>query len=233
MVAVQLDGLERPGSALHLQPVGAAGDGGTHRLSRFDKADVTLYGVRAQTLDFDAILTFRARGYCAKRYEIASAGGVSLDVDGSGRAQRSARRDGESLPALALHLHAKARQHVERDLYVGAGDELAHHLDDDGPRRNQGQRHQQSCEELARHVATHPDGRIQLQCGFADFERGESIIAEVIDAAAELSQRIHQVADRPLVHPGNAAELKVATHHGQRSRERAHGGAGVAQEKLG
>ena len=72
MVAVKVDGAQRPGAALHMQPVGAALNLGTHGARSFDKANIALDGVQAHALNFDAILACKACAERAKRYEIAS-----------------------------------------------------------------------------------------------------------------------------------------------------------------
>ena len=67
-----------------------------------------------------------------------------------------------------------------------------------------------------------PQGRIALLC-------------QALDGAAQLAQRVHEVANRALVHARYAAEFKLcalgAGQQGQSCRERAHGGAGIAQEQ--
>ena len=114
---------------------------------------------------------------------------------------------------------------------VGFGDQLAHHFDGDravcGQQR---QRHQQRGQELAGDIATYLDGGITelAEIGLADVQRRKALIFQVINLAAQLAQRIDQVANRALVHTGNARHLKTAPQHRQGRRQWAHGSTGVA-----
>ena len=74
---------------------------------------------------------------------------------------------------------------------------------------------------------------MQLQRRRTNAQRRKARVTQVIDRAAELAQRIHQIANRALVHAGHTAELKVAAQHGQRGSQRAHRGTGIAHEELG
>lgn len=235
VVAVQVDGLQGPGAARDVQPVGAAGHLGAHGLGGFDKADVALDRVLAHAQHLDAILAASARGNGAQCYEIAGGGGVGLDVDVAGRLVAAAGRNHEALPALVAHGDAKARQQLQRDVDVGLGDQFAHHLDADvAVAGQQGQGHQQRGQELAGDIAAHGDGGIaQLaEVGLADAQGRIAGVAQVVDVAAQLAQGVHQIADGALVHARHAGHLEVATQHGQGRRQRAHGGAGIAQEQL-
>ena len=72
----------------------------------------------------------------------------------------------------------------------------------------QRQRQQQGRQELAGDITAHPDfsAGVQRTAGRAvQRQRRKAVVAEVIDAAAELAQRVHQVANRPLVHARHAA----------------------------
>ena len=81
VVAVEVNGLERPGAAPDLQSVGAAGDACPHGLRGFYKADITLDGVQPYALNIQVIFAVSACCNCAKRYEIASRRGVRFDMD--------------------------------------------------------------------------------------------------------------------------------------------------------
>ena len=94
------------------------------------------------------------------------------------------------------------------------------------------QSHQQSREELAGHIAAHLNGRIELERRLANVQRRKAVVAQVVNVAAEQTQRIDQIANRALVHARHAFEREVATQHRQCRRERAHGRARVAHEKL-
>ena len=120
---------------------------------------------------------------------------------------------------------------------IGPGDQLAHHLDGDvalcpGDIGQQGQGHQQRGQELAGDIAAHLDGfAAQLaEVGLADLQGRKAFILQIVDLAAQLAQRIDQVADGAFVHAGNARHLEVAAQHRQRRSQRAHGRAGIAQE---
>jgi len=84
-----------------------------------------------------------AGGNGAQGHKVAGRRGVALDMDFAGRLVAAAGRDGETLPALAMHLDAKARQQVERDLDVRLGDELTGDFEANVPLGHQRQRHQQ------------------------------------------------------------------------------------------
>ena len=135
---------------------------------------------------------------------------------------------------MAAHGDAEAREQPKRDADVGLGDERTVHLYGDALLRGrQRQRHEQGSEELAGHVATHANGGIQPQRGLPDVQRRKAGRAQIVHAAAEAAERINQVSDGALVHAGYAAQCVVAAQHGERRRERAHGGAGVAEEEVG
>src|SRR6218665_2905562 len=70
-------------------------------------------------------------------------------------------------------------------------------------------------------------------CGMCDAQRRVAVVAEVVDPATELAQRIDQITDRALVHARHARELELAAEQGQRCRQRAHRGAGIAQKEFG
>jgi len=125
-----------------------------------------------------------------------------LHVQQARRGVAAARGQGETLPALALDPHAKALQQIQGDVYIRFADEFAHHLDDDVLAfRHQRQRQQQGREKLAGHIAAHLDRRVELQALMAfEMQRRVAVLAGVVNVATELAQRIHQVANRALVH---------------------------------
>ena len=105
-----------------------------------------------------------------------------------------------------MHLDAKARQQLQRDLDVGLGDQLAHHVDDDVLRPGrQRQRHQQRGEELAGDVAAHRDRLIKSEIRLADVQGRKAVLTQILHVAAQRPQRIDQIANRPFVHARNAA----------------------------
>ncbi len=61
----------------------------------------------------------------------------------------------------------------------------------------------------------------------------KTIFALVVDARADATQRIHQVADWPLVHPRHTREAVLAVGECQRCREWTEGGASVAEKEIG
>ena len=125
----------------------------------------------------------------------------------------AALRNDEALPALVAHGDAEALQQVQRDRDVGLRDQLAHHFDGDvAIAGHQAQRLQQPGEELARHIAAHTDRRIELErvhAAVAEAQWRVAILAEMLDRAAQRPQRVHQVADGPLVHARHAADFEA------------------------
>jgi hypothetical protein len=239
VVAVERDGLQRPGAAVYLEPVGPALDLCTHQARGLDEADVALDGVRADT--FDVHRRAAVRGDRAQRDEVGRRRGIALDVDVPWRGIAAAGRDGEALEAVALHLDAEACQQVQRDLDVGLGDQLALDLDHDGRlggHQRQGQ--QQRGEELARDIPAHADRHLRIQPAAthaAQAQRWIAGLAEVFDRAAQRAQGVDQVANRPLVHALDAGEIEAPAlrrgEHGERRRQWAHRRAGIAEEELG
>ena len=150
----------------------------------------------------------------------------------TGRLVAAAGRDGEALPALAPHPDAKARQQIQRDLDVRLGDQLAGDFETNVLLGHQGQRHQQGCQKLARHITANGNGFVQRELARLQVQGRKSVLAQIVNAAAKLAQRIDQVADGALVHARHAREFIVAAQQCQRGRQRAHGGAGVAHEQL-
>ena len=135
-----------------------------------------------------------------------------------------------------VDLNAEPRQQLQGDGDVGLGNQLTHHFNVyGGLGGDQGQRHEQRCEELARHIPTHLDGLVQCQCrnsiAVRDAQRRVAGIAQVIDVAAQLPQGIHQVANGAFVHARHAREFKLATQQRQRSGQWAHGRACIAHEQ--
>ena len=140
----------------------------------------------------------------------------------TGRGVLAARRDGETLPSVALHGHAKALQQIEGDFNVGLGNQFTHDFNRDGlpwlsltvdadGACDQWQRQQQCGQELTGNIATHTDGDIQVQgrwLAVADLQWRVARLPAVTDRAAQLNQCFHQVANGALVHACNATEGK-------------------------
>ena len=238
VVAVHLHGLQRPFSAANLQPVGAAFDIGTHGACGFHKADVALHGVETHAQHLDAVVARAARGQRAECDEVAGRRRIGLDVHHARRAITAAGGNREALPVVVLHLNAETRQQLKRDVDVGPRDQLADHLDLNIAvlgRERQG--HQQRRQELARHIAAHAHRCVERQRRQAramlDVQRRKTVVAEIVDLAAELAQCVDQVANRALVHARHAREFKLAAEQGQRRGERAHRRSGIAQKQLG
>ena len=59
----------------------------------------------------------------------------------------------------------------------------------------------------------------------------KAFVAEIVNRAAKLPERIDQIANRPLVHARNARQLKLPAQQCERRRQGAHGRAGIAHEK--
>ena len=145
MVAVKVNRFEGPGSARNLECVGAAFDLGAHLLRSLDKADVALDGSRANAADVDAVAGVGTGGNGAQGHKVAGRRGIALDMDFAWRLVTATGRDGEALPAFALHLNAKARQQIQGDLNVRLGNQFASDFEANVPLGHQRQRHQQRC----------------------------------------------------------------------------------------
>ena len=162
-------------------------------------------------------------------------------MDQARRHVAAAGGNGETRPAVALHHDAKTRQQIEGDLDVRLGNQLTHHVDHHRLlARHQRQRQQQGGEELAGDVAAHPDRLVQFQVrrlAVAQPQRRVALLTEAFHWAAQLPQGVDQIADGAFVHARDAAEPERATlfggEQGQCSRQRAHGGAGIAQKQIG
>ena len=63
VVAIEVNGLQRPGAARYLQPVRASADVCAHGARGFDETDVSLNGLQAHAHDFEMILACSARCY--------------------------------------------------------------------------------------------------------------------------------------------------------------------------
>ena len=155
------------------------------------------------------------------------------------RGVAAACRHHEARCAFGADVHAELAQQVERDVDVGAGNQFPHHFDHHVLGLcHQRQRQQQRGQELAGDIAPDPDRCVQRQAVLSAItqpQRRVALLCQALDGAAQLAQGVDQVADRALVHARDAAEFKMGTlgagQQGQCSRERAHGGAGIAQKQ--
>ena len=149
MVAVDVNRFQRPRTACDVQPIGAAGDVCTHLRRSIDETDITLDRISAYTLYANAVGgSNRSIAFSngPQRNEVTRRRSVSLHMDRARRLVTAARWNGETLPTIALHRNAIARQQIERDVDVRLADEFAHHLNHDVLRFGcQRQRHQQRC----------------------------------------------------------------------------------------
>jgi hypothetical protein len=204
-----------------------------------DEADVALDRVQPHALDAHRRLE---SGQRPQRDKVRGRRGVGLDVDGSGRLVLRAARQREArirVGRVALDDDAEARQQVQRDVDVRLGDQLA--LDGDRDRAlagGQRQGQQQRGEELARHVPAHAHRLVRGHVpgpAVADAQRRVAGVAQVLHRAAELAQRVDQVADGTLVHACHAGQLELAAlqgrEHGERGAERTHRRPRVAEEQ--
>ena len=64
-------------------------------------------------------------------------------------------------------------------------------------------------------------------------ERRIAVRTEVFDVCPDPAQRVHEIANRALVHPRRAGKAVFAAAHHQRGGERPQRGAGIAEEELG
>ena len=145
------------------------------------------------------------------------------------------RRDVKALPAVALDDDAEALEQAQRDVDVRLGDQLARHFDgrSTGP-GTQRQGEQERGQELARDIAADGDRPVERERGRrrADHERRKAGSLEVFDRAAERTQRVDEIADRPLVHARRTAQLEtraVRRAERERSHQRAHRRARIAE----
>ena len=132
----------------------------------------------------------------------------------------------------------KRCQQLQRDLDVGLGDQLAVDLDHDRAARAAASG-SASSSAVRNWLETSP--RTRIGCveraalpGRPDAQRRIAVVAQVVDCAAELAQRVDQVADRPLVHARarRAARSSPPSAAPGRARgQRAHRRAGVAEEQ--
>jgi hypothetical protein len=169
-------------------------DACTHSGQRRRKLHIALDAVAAHTFH-----PHRSAADRAGSEKVRRARGIPLDEDFPGTVKAAVGRNRERGPARAAHLHAEPRHEVERDLDVGFGNQIA----DDFDRRllaGQRQRHQQRSQELAGNLATHPHLACIVDISSPDFQRREALLPQVADVGAELAQRVHQVADRTLMH---------------------------------
>src|ERR1039457_360657 len=65
-----------------------------------------------------------------------------------------------------------------------------------------------------------------------NLQRWKTFIVKVFNVRTECTQRIHQIADWPLVHTWCTGQFVVATGQRQCRRQRAKRGSGIAQEQL-
>ena len=154
VVAIKIDGLEWPGASRDFQPIRAASHLRTHLYGGFNEADVALNRILTHAFDSESgSLAADVSRHGAKCYEVTGGRGIGLYVDIAGRSVTAAGRNDKAGPALALHFDPKASHEFERDLDIGAGNQLANDLN-----RNIGctwlagckwKRHEQRGEKLA------------------------------------------------------------------------------------
>src|SRR5687768_13627885 len=109
----------------------------------------------------------------------------------------------ERRPAVARHLDAETAHRFDRDAYVRLRNEIAFHLYG-GLAAGERQRDQQPGEKLARDLAAHAYAAAATDRRRVNGKRRVARLAEEIDARTQVLQRRDEVADRALVHAGNA-----------------------------
>lgn len=166
----------------------------------------------------------------AAAQEVGGGGGIPLHHHLTGGAVALVAANHKALMAVVFHLHAKQFHAVQGDIDIGFGDQLAFDLDAQIALR-QGSRHQQGGEKLTGDIAADADGAAGQTIGI-DLQRRESLLPQVADAGAQRAQGVHQIADRALVHARLAGQVESALAQAEGGGERAHGGAGVAQEQI-
>jgi len=136
------------------------------------------------------------------------------------------------LQVVAGASDAESPHHGQRHGDVRLRHEIAGDFEPDR-RLGQGSGHQQSAEELARYVAAHGSRSAGQARGFDDQRRATGL-GLAGDAGAERSQRVDQVANRPLVHARRAVQsIPTRSGGGQQGGEEANRGAAVAHVDLG
>ena len=80
-----------------------------------------------------------------------------------------------------------------------------------------------------RHVAADRDRAARLAALALGRDRREPLRAEIAHARAGRAQRVDEVADRPLAHPGHAVEAMFPAAQREDRGQRAERGAGVAE----
>src|SRR5215831_19561925 len=65
-----------------------------------------------------------------------------------------------------------------------------------------------------------------------DFQRRESLLAEIANIAPDFEQRLDQIADRPLMHARHAREPVMPTIQSESCSQRAKRGAGIAEKQV-
>ena len=140
-----------------------------------------------------------------------------------------AGRQPEYLIIFVFHLHTELRHQFQSDVDIRLGNQFAHHADFKGF-AGERQGHQQSGEKLARHIAFNRNHARALIAAPVDLQRRIAFFAQILHIGARNVQRIHQVANRALVHARHAVQPVIAAKHRQRRRERAKSRAGVAEK---
>src|SRR5262249_59443443 len=95
------------------------------------------------------------------------------------------------------------------------------------------ERHQKRRDELTRDIAADDHALLPRPTSLGDRQWRESVLAEVADIGTERAQRVDEVFDGTLVHPGHAGKLVVAVRERERGGERPERRARVAQEQPG
>ena len=123
VVQIHVDCLELLARIAHLDGVFLDRNASAHALQHFGEAHVALDAVAPHALD-----AHRAAADCARGEKVRCGRRVAFDEDFPGR-PIAPRRHVEVSPPGAPHLEAEAAHHVQGDLDIGLGDELALHFD--------------------------------------------------------------------------------------------------------
>ena len=114
--------------------------------------------------------------------------------------------------------------------YVGLRNQLAFDQDRD-IRFGEGGRHEQRAEELTAEVALEPN-RAATQPLAPDQDRRAARSRLAASGHVELAQSAEQVLDRPFAHSSHTIEAKLPRTDAHRRSQKAHAGAGVADEEF-
>ena len=191
-----------------------------HFVKRLREGDIPLHAPPRQPLDGDA-----PAGDCRGGEEVAR--GRRIGLDGVGLSAIPAGRDRPPCGACHMAGGAEISHHTPGHFQVGERDEAPLEVDRH-PRRGAGGDHRQGTGELTRGATA--DGRCPARhSGGVDRHRWAAAGALGAGLHPEALERVEEIADGALPHPGCAIEpvgaVPQATDRGEEADRRAAGGA--------